>query len=83
VSLLFTYSYFVNATVLSVVGRKNAETEISLVSSQVSGMEAQYLSHVNELTLDLAYSRGFKEKKNVVFAQRKSLARDILTLNSF
>lgn len=79
---ILLYSYFVNASVLSVVERKNINQELSITSSRVAELESKYFSSINKITLNLALNSGFVETKTKIFITRKALARDILTLNS-
>jgi Zn/Cd-binding protein ZinT len=79
---LSLYFYLINASVLSVVERKNIERSISTVSSSVSVFETKYFTKINEMNIDLAISMGFKEKKNELFAVRKSADKKLFTLNN-
>lgn len=80
-SLLFTYSYFLNASVWNVVERKNAEKEISIVGSRVALLEAEYFSETDNLTLATAKSLGFFESKETRFAVRGGEVQNTLTVN--
>lgn len=82
-SFVFGYSYFVNATVLHVVGRQNTEQQISEVRVHVSELETTYFARVNSMNLDLAVSYGLEEAGETTFVSRKTLAKKILTLNNF
>jgi len=79
---ILLYSYFVNASVLSVVERKKINQELSITSSRVAELESKYFSSINNITLNLALNSGFVETRTNVFITRKALARDVLTLNS-
>ncbi|MCR4330642.1 MAG: hypothetical protein NUV49_02050 [Patescibacteria group bacterium] len=80
---VFGYSYFVNMTVLHVVGRQNTEQQISEVRVHVSELETTYFARVNSMNLDLAVSYGLEEAGETTFVSRKTLAKKILTLNNF
>jgi len=85
--LLFTmvsmYSYLINASVLNVVERKNIEKAISRLGSNVSGLETEYFVKVDSVDIGLAMSMGFKETGDTAFAVRKTMAKQLVTLNSF
>jgi len=80
--LILMYSYFVNASVLSVVERKSIEQELATASSRVAELESEYFTSINSITLSLALSSGFVETKTSAFVARKAFARNILTLNN-
>jgi len=82
-AFMFGYSYFVNMSVRSVVGRQDAEQTISEVRAHISDLESIYFSHVNGMNLDLAVSYGLQEAEDVTFVSRKTLAKNFLTLNGF
>jgi len=79
---ILLYSYFVNASVLSVVERKNIEQELAISSSRVAGLESKYFASMNSITLAFAIESGFVETQTNTFVARKALARNILTLNN-
>jgi hypothetical protein len=66
------YAYFVNKTVWNVVSRQHAVKEISKISSEVAELEAAYMSLSGTLTLDHAYTLGFREvtSADTVFVER-------------
>jgi len=70
VSLILVYLYLVNASVISAVGRKQAQDAASDVATHVADLEAQYFSLSESLTLDEAYVLGFVEPKDTLFALR-------------
>jgi len=82
-TLISIYSYFINASVLNVVERKNIENAISTLGSNVSGLETEYFVKVDSVNIDLALSMGFKKIENTSFAVRKTMAKQLVTLNSF
>ncbi len=64
------YAYLVNKTVMNVVARENAENDISELSTTIGTLESQYMTLKNSVTLDLAYSRGFKDATPSQFISR-------------
>ena len=69
--LLFLYSFFINASVLNIVERKNIEKKMSETNSHLSSLETEYFNHINNINLDLALSIGFEEVSSSNFAYRK------------
>lgn len=62
------YLVFVGVTIVNIVDRKNIDNGNRTLSSKVSELELTYLSESNKIDLDLAYSKGFKDAVNAVFA---------------
>ncbi len=60
ISICF-YMYFINTTVHNVVARQNMETQISQLNLAISNKEFIYIKNRNAVTLNLAYSMGFKD----------------------
>ncbi len=81
-AMISVYSYLINASVLSVVERKNIEKTISSIGSNVSVLETEYFTKVDGINMELAMSMGFSEKKNNSFAVRKTMAKKLFTLNN-
>ena len=69
-SIIF-YAYLVNQTILNIVERENIQENIIALSSEVSGLEFDYISLKNEINFDYAYSIGFVKVENVKFASRR------------
>jgi len=74
--LLFTYAYFVNATVRSVVHREAMEDKMGTLHSDVSELEARYLAEIEHLDKKLAQQKGFTEAP-VYFVERVSTGREV------
>ncbi len=67
------YMYFINTTVHNVVARQNNETEATRLTMAIGSQEFKYIEEKNAVTLELAYSLGFKETDQKTFiAQGKS-----------
>ena len=64
------YIYFVNLTIANIVERRILVSEISILSSEISEMEFEYLALGKEITPDLAFSLGFYESSNINFVTR-------------
>jgi hypothetical protein len=80
VFLTVSYGFFVKQTVSSVVERKNIETEIKTISSNIGELELQYISRKNNLSLDYAISVGFNETNKINYIS-KTTENNTLTLN--
>jgi hypothetical protein len=61
------YMYFINTTVRNVVSRENLENESSKIALEISSNEFKYITLRNSVTLQLAYSIGFKDAENKKF----------------
>ena len=64
------YVYFVNLTIANVVERRSMVSEIRVLSSDISEMEAEYLALSRVITPDVALSMGFHESSRVDFVTR-------------
>jgi hypothetical protein len=56
---LFSYGYCVRGTIVNIVARQNMDSQISVLHSKVSVLEAQYLKAKNNITPELAQNLGF------------------------
>lgn len=66
------YMYFINSTVHNVVSRQNLETEASSLTLKIGNQEFQYITSRNNVTMQLAYSMGFKEVTAKTFISKNS-----------
>ena len=66
------YMYCINTTIHNVVVRQNAENEASQLTLSIGNKEFQYITARNTVTLQLAYSLGFKETEVKKFISRNS-----------
>ncbi|MES3004617.1 MAG: hypothetical protein V4690_00725 [Patescibacteria group bacterium] len=55
------YMYFINSTVYNTVARQNFETEASALALEIGKDEFSYIAKRNTITVDLAYTLGFKD----------------------
>ena len=69
-SSFLLYVYLLNTTIVQVVQRKTAETNISKTTMHISELESDYLRLSTNITPALAKSMGFIEPKGVTFASR-------------
>ncbi len=66
------YMYFINSTIHNIVARQNLENEVSKLTLTIGSLEFQYISLRNAVTLDLAYSLGFKEVTAKTFISKSA-----------
>lgn len=78
--LAFVYILLLGSMVFNIVERKSLEGYARDLSSEVGGLELEYLSESQKIDLNLAYSLGFKETK-ANFATRKALGSISLAKN--
>lgn len=59
ISLVLSYGFFLNTTIMNAVAKQNTEKEIFALMSEVNALESEYLTAKNQITIALAMSRGF------------------------
>ena len=73
-ALLAFYGYFISKSIINVIVREEIGNDITFVSSIISGLETEYISHKNVINMEFAKSNGFVSLANKEFITRKSLA---------
>jgi len=68
--LLFLYMYFLSATVVHVVLRKQAITATANVESKISQLEAAYISNQNLVSEKIVSTKDFSEHTEKIFVSR-------------
>ena len=68
--LVAVYIYFVSATVMHVVVRKDTMADVSAVNSDISKLEATYITAQHAVSADLATQAGFVVSDEKVFLSR-------------
>lgn len=72
------YVYGVNRTVFNVVAKTKAEKSLAQISVAVADLESSQVSLKNKITLDFAYSQGFKDaSKQQIFIVKKPVANTL------
>ncbi len=66
--LLFLYGFLVNHTIVNAVYQDQMEKEMVSLNSKVNSMDFQYLEMKNNITQELAISKGFVNTKGNNFA---------------
>ncbi len=72
--VLGVYLYSLNSVMFNIVKRGEAEKSLSNLKTSVTEIESSYLALKNNITLDLAYSRGFQEVEISAFIPKKSVS---------
>ncbi len=80
VIMLCLYVYGIHATVRNTALREEIEEETSNLEASISEMEFSYISLKNDVSLELAYSRGFADVKAPTFISRRPSSLGINTV---
>ncbi len=65
--LLVSYGFMVNNTIVNAVAKQKTEKDIVVLNSEVNSIESKYLVLKNNITVDLALSKGFAVNDNVKY----------------
>lgn len=71
------YTYFLSASVMHVVMRKELNQELRQVASEISNYEAEYIELQHEVSADIASLQGYVVAERKIFIDR---TEDILVL---
>jgi len=77
---LVAYMYAINITARNITHRASLEREIADISTGLDALEFEFIELRNNVTLELAYEKGFKEEKSPLFVSRSKAAS--LSFNS-
>jgi len=72
--LIGFYLFSVNATVFNVAERTQIEKEVNLLEHKIGELEFDLIAERSNIDMELAYSFGFEEAKNIKFISKKSVA---------
>jgi len=81
---LVIYIYAVNTTIRNTIARQNLENEVAIVSTQLGDLEFSYIALKNKVSLDLAYTRGFKNVSSAQYVSRgesRSLTMNVTSVS--
>lgn len=70
VGLVFAYMYFLSASVIHVVIRKEASQDIRSLQTEIATLEAEYIAAQHAVSADIASLQGFVETPNKIFLDR-------------
>lgn len=79
VLMLCLYMYFVSASVMHVVMRKEVDTHIAEASTVISELESTYIEMQHNVSSDIATHRGFVVADKKIFIDR---SEDTLVLRN-
>jgi len=80
-SMFALYIYFVSASVVHVVMRKEINSEISRISSSVGQLESQYIETQYAVSAGIALLEGYKEVDKKIFIDRTTTSLVLSTNN--
>jgi hypothetical protein len=64
------YAYFLSASVVNVVMRKDVDAQIASAGTAMSGLEADYIELQHALSAEVATEKGFVAAPEKVFIDR-------------
>lgn len=64
------YAYFLSASVVNVVMRKNIDAQIAVASTKMSDLESNYIELQHSLSADIATQKGFIPTSKKLFVDR-------------
>ncbi len=67
------YVYIIHSTIVNVVAKEKIVKEIRERSTKVSELESVYFKTKNEINIELAHARGFRDSEVSNFISKKSL----------
>ena len=70
VGLIFSYMYFLSATVLHVVMRTEIDQEIRLIGSDISELESKFIVAQHKVSADIASLQGYTQASQKIFIDR-------------
>jgi hypothetical protein len=73
--LLSFYGYFISKSIFNVIVREEINNDVIAVSSAISELEFEYISHKNAINKEYAISAGFTKLASKKFITRKSFAK--------
>lgn len=68
-----TYAFFLQRAITNVVEREHTVRDIALKSTHVSELESKYFALKNDITMDLAHAKGFKDTQVSTYISKKSV----------
>lgn len=70
----FTYIYAVNITARNIALRQSLEKQMARASANLDSLEFTYIDLKNNITIELARERGFREVKSPLYVSRTHTA---------
>jgi len=78
--LLVVYAYFLSSITINIAHAKQSDASARELTSEIATLEVEYLSSVGNLDIEEAYTRGFREVKDVKFVYTKEKAPSVALL---
>ncbi len=69
----FAYVFLLQKAIVNVVQRDKISREIKSVNLEVGGLEEKYFTLKNDITLDLAHTKGLKNPDVISYISKKSV----------
>jgi hypothetical protein len=79
--LVALYGYFISMSIVHVLVREEVENSIASISSAIGEFESQYIVNKEAITIENAYSLGFKNLRKKTFVERRTSQGGRLTFN--
>jgi len=73
---IVAYGFFVNATILNIVERRDIQQELRTLVSVTGELESRYNSLRNRISYEEAYALGFSDPGRQIYAARSKLVRN-------
>lgn len=70
ISVFCAYMYFVSASIVHVVMRKEVDTQIAQLSTHVSELESKYIDIQHSVSSDIASQKGFVTVDKKIFIDK-------------
>ncbi len=80
VLIFASYAYLINKTIMNVVARESTERRIASLSTTIGELEFKHMTSKSQITLDLAYQKGFLDALPSQFLAYNGTSK--ITLNS-
>lgn len=75
-SIIFSigaYTFLIEKAIMNVIAREDVTKETRLVGASVAILEGKYFSVKNDVNIELAHSKGFKDSDVSFFISTKSI----------
>lgn len=70
ISLFVVYIYLVGSITFNIVARRSLENTVIALNSELNQLESDYLTNVNKIDKEYAYTKGFVDMGRNIFVTR-------------
>lgn len=77
---IFLYSFSVLTTVHNTVARQDLEAQVLNISTKLGEMEFEYIGLTNQVSLQVAYAKGYKDVVSPIYISRSN--DGVLSMNT-